>query len=92
MSVIWTGDEYEADRPRLNRNQRRVLDALREAGPRGLTNVELCGPAMGGLRSGARLGELKRLGLVGEPVRETGGVWRWFAVPPEPLPQPGKLF
>jgi hypothetical protein len=92
MSVVWTHDGYEADRPRLNRNQQRVLEALRAAGARGMTNVELCTPTLGGLRSGARLGELKRMGLVGEPVREQGGVWRWYAIQPEPQPQAGKLF
>jgi hypothetical protein len=92
MSATVHTTEYEADRPRLNRNQQRILTALRESGKRGMTNVELCGPHLGGLRSGARLGELKRMGLVGEPVRETGGLWRWFAIEPEPLPQNGKLF
>ncbi len=92
MTVTWNGTEYEQDRPRLNRAQERVLTALREAGPRGLTNVEISTPALGGLRGGARVGELKRMGLVGEPVRETGGVWRWFAIEPEPMPQSGKLF
>lgn len=81
MTLIWTGEDVAAEIARLNATQQRVLDALIQAGPRGLLNYEICTPALGGLRGGARLGELKRLGLVNEPERIKRGVWRWTVAP-----------
>ena len=55
----------------------RVLAALEAAGPRGCRNVDLCRPAVGGLRAMARVHELQRDGLDISVVREgAGGIWR----------------
>lgn len=62
----------------------RVLAALREAGPRGLTNVELvtCG---GGLRAPARVHELQHEdGYAITVVHEHDGQWRYTLTPPVP--------
>lgn len=79
------------ERERLSAGNFRVLAALQEAGTDGLTNAQICSPVIGGLRGGARLGELKRAGY---PVRKqwvSGGTWRYW-LDDAPMPEPGKLF
>ena len=47
----------------------RVLQALRDASPNGLTTNELCQPEHGGVRFGARIEELRDKGYVIETER-----------------------
>lgn len=42
--------------------KQQVLNALRDAGPRGLTTVEITRPEVGGVRAAARIMELRREG------------------------------
>lgn len=66
------------DTQRLSSARDRILAALEAAGPAGMTNVDICHPDIGGLRGGARLGELKRSGLPIQKERLGGGVWRYW--------------
>lgn len=61
----------------------RVLTALVAAGDRGLTNVQLCHPDVGGNRFGARIKELRDAGIpISDPRHEQGGVYRYvYGVP-----------
>ena len=55
----------------------RVLAALMAAGAKGCTNVELCSPAIGGMRFAARTWELSEAGWDIAATRERGGIWRY---------------
>lgn len=55
----------------------RVLDALRQAGLDGCTNVELCAPDVGGMRAIGRVHELRREGHDIYKQHEGGGVYRY---------------
>lgn len=62
---------------------RRVLYALREAGQKGTTNTALCQPDVGGSRFGARLHEMRELGLVVFTAELRPGRYRyWLQVDP----------
>jgi hypothetical protein len=54
----------------------RVLHALHNAGPRGATTHALCQPDVGGTRFGARVHELRGLGLVITVRQERPGSYR----------------
>lgn len=63
-------------------NRDRVLAALIDAGPRGVTNIELM--QIGGVRAGARIDELRKLGhTIPDAVHEHDGVYRYTLVTPE---------
>ena len=82
-----TGADPQAEQTRRANNRQRVLDALRQAGPNGCTNVELV--TIGGMRAvGGRLTELRADGYDIETVREGGGLFRFVLHEPARL-QPG---
>jgi hypothetical protein len=63
--------------PRLKPSARRVLTALRNAGPRGLTTAQLCQPGVGGVRFSARIMELRDVGLTITSKQERSGSYRY---------------
>ena len=66
--------------PRLAPSARRVLVALRNAGDRGATTAQLCQPGVGGCRFGARIMELRDVGLTITAVQERPGSFRYRLV------------
>lgn len=81
MSVVWSGDEMRQEQQRRRTNRDKALDALLEAGLRGVTNTDLM--AIAGSRAGSRVQELRDRGYVIECRHEAGGRWRYV------LHQPG---
>jgi len=61
----------------------RVLDALRQAGLTGCTNVDLCAPSVGGMRAIGRVHELRREGHAITKAHEGGGIYRYWLRPPD---------
>lgn len=80
-------NELRDELDRRGTNRERVLEALRQAGATGCTNVELV--AVGGMRAvGARLPELRDAGHDIETVCEGRGRWRFVLHEPARL-KPG---
>jgi len=69
----------------------RVLAALEQAGPRGVRNVELCQPDVGGLRAIGRVHELRRDWAI-ETRREGGGVYRYMLRGPRQVGGSGRIW
>jgi len=65
------------DLGRRETNRDRVLQALKQAGAKGCTNVELARPSLGGLRAVGRVNELVHDGWVIDVRRVGGGIWRY---------------
>lgn len=71
-----TGHEVRQEMDRRVTNRDRVLAALHAAGARGLTNVELCQPTIGGLRAVGRVDELREYWHI-ETIRVRRGLYRY---------------
>lgn len=72
-----TPNPVKAEKDRLNAAARRVLARLRQ-GP--ALNWELAKPAIGGLRFGGRLKELRDAGWIIQTAQVGGGVYRYTLV------------
>lgn len=87
MTTVWTGDAMRDGQARRETNETRVLQALRDAGTAGLTNVQLV--AVGGMRAvGGRVDALRAKGYDIETQREGRGLFRFVLHEPA-RQQPG---
>lgn len=70
------GGAMREEMARRNTSRDRVLAALLEAGPRGVTNIDLCRQDVGGLRAVGRVDELREEWDI-ETVRVRRGLYRY---------------
>lgn len=73
-SIAYRASLFSETMKRLNSSCLRVLDYLRK-GP--ATNVELCTPAIGGLRAIGRVHDLRQAGYVITTTHVKGGVYEY---------------
>lgn len=71
-----TGAAVRQEMARRATSRDRVLAALLEAGARGVTNIELCRPEIGGLRAVGRVDELRDTWDI-ETIRVRRGLYRY---------------
>lgn len=78
-SDIWTGTEFAAEQGRRLSAKERVLYALEAAGDRGVLNIVLTSPTLGGIRAGSRVQELRDEGyaITCDPVEGQRGIYRY---------------
>lgn len=67
----------KVEKDRLNAASRRVLAFLKDRGPAGAMNYELCRPEVGGLRAVGRIDELREHYLIDKEHVEKGA-WRYI--------------
>lgn len=65
------------DRKRLKTQREKILQALKEAGEEGMTNLDLSRIS---LRYGGHLGDLYRKGYKIEKIKLDGGLFRYFFI------------